>query len=287
MAPCFQNDNGPAERLKLLESLANHKHVQNKIISTVIPDLLSLDVRAPPTAEQVATDADDTATAVAEKRNPMARMLLMRLEKRDMPGVKLFTDVSLNFSKSDYIASAPAVWKDEARFVAANVAAFLYRRFGEVGLSFFLPHIGTQVKDQGWNEEEDRPVTAGEEGLNQVLKPYAKDSPMTKMFDFSKMDDTPLKKDLQNPADAQPRIRQMSLRILIRRSLLFKTLSPWPTGRCSTTQMVLLGSHPVKHMSLSAKILRWAQAWMAMMALSSRMKRWLKRYWRRICLQPA
>lgn len=199
MAPCFQNDNGPAERLKLLESLANHKHVQNKIISTVIPDLLSLDVRAPPTAEQVATDADDTATAVAEKRNPTARMLLMRLEKKDMPGVKLFTDVSLNFSKSDYIASAPEVWKDEARFVAANAAAFLYRRFGEVGLSFFLPHVGTQVKDQGWNEEEDRPVTAGEEGLNRVLKPYAKDSPMTKMFDFSKMDDTPLKKDLQNP----------------------------------------------------------------------------------------
>ncbi len=199
MAPCFQNDNGPAERLKLLESLANHKHVQKKIISTVIPDLMSLDVRAPATAEQVATEADDTATAVAEKSNPTARMLLMRLEKRGMPGVNLFTDVSLNFSKSDYIASAPEAWKDEARFVAANAAAFLYRRFGDVGLSFFLPHVGTQVKAQGWNEEEDCPVTAGEEGLNRVLKPYAKDSPMTKMFDFSKMDDTPLKKDLQNP----------------------------------------------------------------------------------------
>jgi hypothetical protein len=116
-----------------------------------------------------------------------------------MPGVKLFTDVSLNFSKSDYIALALEAWKDEAGFVALNAVAFLYWQFGEVGLSFFLPHVSTQVKAQGWNEEEDCPVTAGEEDLNQVLKLYAMDSLMTKMFDFSKMDDTPLKKDLQNP----------------------------------------------------------------------------------------
>jgi hypothetical protein len=44
LAPCFQNDNGPAERLKLLESLANHRHVQMKIISAIIPDLVSLDI---------------------------------------------------------------------------------------------------------------------------------------------------------------------------------------------------------------------------------------------------
>ncbi len=44
LAPCFQNDNGPAERLKLLESLANHRHVQKKIISAIIADLVSLDI---------------------------------------------------------------------------------------------------------------------------------------------------------------------------------------------------------------------------------------------------
>jgi hypothetical protein len=44
LAPCFQNDNGPAERLKLLESLANHRHIQKKIISAIIPDLVSLDI---------------------------------------------------------------------------------------------------------------------------------------------------------------------------------------------------------------------------------------------------
>ena len=205
LAPCFQMDNGPAERLKLLESLANHTHVQKKIMSATIPDLVSLDIRAPPLAEQVESAADDSATAMAEKRNPTARQLLMRLEKKGMPGVKIFTDVSLNFNKTDYIATLPEVWKDEGRFVAANAAAFLYRRFGEVGLSFFPDYVRKQVKAQGWNEAEDRPVTAGEEELNRALRPYAKDSAMTKMFDFSKMENTPLKQDLQNPGQRPAR----------------------------------------------------------------------------------
>jgi hypothetical protein len=67
LAPCFQNDNGPAERLKLLESLANHRHIQKKIISAIIPDLVSLDIQAPPSEAQVVTAADDSATAVAEQ----------------------------------------------------------------------------------------------------------------------------------------------------------------------------------------------------------------------------
>jgi hypothetical protein len=143
------------------------------------------------------TAVDDSATAVAEQRNPSAHQLLMRLEKKGMPGVKIFTDVSLNFNKTDYIATLPEAWKDEGCFVAANAAAFLYRHFGEVGLSFFPDYIRKQVKAQGWNEEEDRPVTAGEEELNWALRPYSKDSAMSKMFDFSKMEDTPLKQDLR------------------------------------------------------------------------------------------
>jgi hypothetical protein len=77
LAPCFQNDNRPAEHLKLLESLANHTHVQKKIISDTIPDLVSLDIRAPPLVEQVVTVADNLATAIVEKRNPTAWQLLM------------------------------------------------------------------------------------------------------------------------------------------------------------------------------------------------------------------
>jgi hypothetical protein len=56
----------------------------------------------------------------------------MQLEKKDMPGVKVFTDVNLNFNKMDYIATLPEAWKDKGCFVVANAAAFLYRRFGHV-----------------------------------------------------------------------------------------------------------------------------------------------------------
>jgi hypothetical protein len=55
------------------------------------------------------------------------------------------------------------------------------------------------VKAQGWNEAEDCPVTAGEEELKGALWLYSKDLAMTKMFDFSKMENTPPKQDLQNP----------------------------------------------------------------------------------------
>jgi hypothetical protein len=68
-----------------------------------------------------------------------------------------------------------------------------------VGLSFIPDYIPKQVKAQGWNEAEDHPVTAREEELNRALWPYSTDLAMTKMFDFSKMENTPLKQDLQNP----------------------------------------------------------------------------------------
>jgi hypothetical protein len=71
-----------------------------------------------------------------------------------------------------------------------NKVAYLNRYFGDVGLLFFLSHVGTQVKAQGWNKEEDHPVTAGEEELNYVLHPYTDNSAMNKMFDFSKMDNS-------------------------------------------------------------------------------------------------
>jgi hypothetical protein len=106
----------------------------------------------------------------------------------DMPGVKLFSDVSLSWNKTDYIATVAEAWKNEGHFVAANVAAYLYRYFRELGLSFFPSHVGAQVRAKGWNEEGNCPVTAGEEELNYVLKPCAEDSAMNKMFNFSKMD---------------------------------------------------------------------------------------------------
>jgi hypothetical protein len=193
LAPTFSNDNGPAERAKFLETLETHKYVQNKLASSVIPDLESLDLHAKQSTKQLAILADDSAMAITEKKNPTAQQLLMKLWwKKGMPGVLLFVDVGSNWQKSEFLATYPNTddkgWRSEARFIAANAPAYLYHYFGDVGLSFFPKYIGNAVKAQGWNEIEDRPVTAGEEALDQVLKPYAKDSKMNAMFDFSKME---------------------------------------------------------------------------------------------------
>jgi hypothetical protein len=64
----------------------------------------------------------------------------------------------------------------------------LYHHFGDVGLSVFLPYVCSVVKLQGWNEKEDRPITAGEEALDKILKPYTEDSRMNMVFDFSNME---------------------------------------------------------------------------------------------------
>jgi hypothetical protein len=73
----------------------------------------------------------------------------------------------------------------------------LYHHFGNVGLSFFLPYIRNVVKSQGWNEKEDCPITAGEEALDKVLKPYAEDSRMNMMFDFSNMEASEVRDNIQ------------------------------------------------------------------------------------------
>jgi hypothetical protein len=74
----------------------------------------------------------------------------------------------------------------------------LYHHFGNVALSFFLPNVRNVVKSQGWNEKEDCPVTAGEEALDKVLKPYMEDSRMNMMFDFSNMEASEVRDDIQH-----------------------------------------------------------------------------------------
>jgi hypothetical protein len=132
-----------------------------------------------------------------EKKNPMACQLLMKILRKDMPSVSLFVDVGSNWQKSEFLATYPKRWKDEAHFVTANIPAYLYHHFGNMGLSFFLPYKCNAVKLQGWNEKEDCPITAGEEALDKVLKPYAEDSRMNMMFDFSNMEASEIQDDIQ------------------------------------------------------------------------------------------
>jgi hypothetical protein len=60
------------------------------------------------------------------------------------------------------------------------------------------------VKALSWNEAEDHPVTAGEEALDQLLKPHAKDSKVNAMFNFSKMEASAIKDDIQQQHSLHP-----------------------------------------------------------------------------------
>jgi hypothetical protein len=76
----------------------------------------------------------------------MAHQLLMKIPKKDMPGILHFVDVGSNWQKLEFLATYLKWWKDETHFVAANIPAYLYHNFGDVGLSFFLPYICNVVK---------------------------------------------------------------------------------------------------------------------------------------------
>jgi hypothetical protein len=145
LAPIFSSDNGPAERAKFLETLEKHKYVQERLLSSVLPELESLDLHAKMSVKQRAISMDDSATAVEEKKNPTARQLLMKIPKKDMPGVSLFVDIGSNWQKSEFLATYPKRWKDEASFVTANIPAYLYHHFGDVGLSFFCHMYAMQL----------------------------------------------------------------------------------------------------------------------------------------------
>jgi hypothetical protein len=111
VAPIFSSNNGPAEHAKFLEMLVKHKYVQECLLSSVLPELESLDLCAKMSVKQKAISMDDSAMAVEEKKNPMAHQLLMKILKKDMPSVSLFVDVGSNWQKSEFLATYLKQWK--------------------------------------------------------------------------------------------------------------------------------------------------------------------------------
>jgi hypothetical protein len=156
LALIFSSDNGPAEQAKFLETLEKHKYIQECLLLVVLPDLESLNLHARMSVKQKAISMDDSATVVEGKKNSMAQQHLMKIPKKDMPGISLFVDIGSNWQKSEFLAMYPKTWKDEACFVAANAPAYLYHDFGDVGLSFFLPYVRNAVKTQGFSQLEKR-----------------------------------------------------------------------------------------------------------------------------------
>jgi hypothetical protein len=107
LAPIFSSDNGPAECAKFLEMLEKHKDVQECLLSLVLPELESLDLRVKMLVKQKTISMDDAAMAVEEKNNPMACQLLMKIPKKDMPSISLFVNVGSNWQKSEFLATYP------------------------------------------------------------------------------------------------------------------------------------------------------------------------------------
>jgi hypothetical protein len=179
-----------------LETLEKHKYVQECLLSLVLPEMESLDLHAKMSVKQKAISMDNSATAVEEKKNPMACQLLMKIPKIDMPGVSLLLTLdqigkSQNFSlliQSD----------GKMRLALSQQISWLTSiTILEMWFFLFLPYICNAVKLQGWKEKEDCPVIAGEEALDKVLKPYAEDSRMNMMFDFSNMEAFEIQDDIQ------------------------------------------------------------------------------------------
>jgi hypothetical protein len=78
---------------------------------------------------------------IAEKRNPTARTCIMSICKKGMPGVPLFADVGTSFFGDNHVVTFAVSFKEEVTFVAANMAAILFRLKGEVGLLFFPDYV--------------------------------------------------------------------------------------------------------------------------------------------------
>jgi hypothetical protein len=116
-------------------------------ILAVILDLQSLDIRAPPTKDQmlIKDDPDDLAMAIAEKHNPTARTCIMSICKMGMPSVPLFAEVGVSFYGEDHVVTFAESFKEEATLTAANMAVVLYHLKGEVRLSFFLDYICSAI----------------------------------------------------------------------------------------------------------------------------------------------
>jgi hypothetical protein len=141
LAPTFSNDNGPAKHAKCLETLETHKYVQDKLASSVILDLESLDLHATSSQQNNWLSLHMILLLQLWKsRIPAtAQQLLMKIWKKGMPSMSLFIDVGSNWQKSEFLATYPDTddndWRADA-FVAANAPAYLHHNFGEVGLSF-------------------------------------------------------------------------------------------------------------------------------------------------------
>ena len=104
------------------------------------------------------------------------------------PHVFLFTDANPSWDGFAINVSFSKKFENEARFKAANLAAYAFHDLGNPSLEFFSKDMKA-VKTMGWDEENNKPLTANDLKFDLALQTPEPDSQLGMMFDFSKMEE--------------------------------------------------------------------------------------------------
>ena len=78
--------------------------------------------------------------------------VVMKMHHDDDNTQDLFIDCNLSWDCLTFMVSYSKKYADEASFKAKNMAAYVYRLLGNIGLKLFSPDM-EYVKTLGWDEK--------------------------------------------------------------------------------------------------------------------------------------
>ena len=221
MIPVHNRNGGPSEATKLKKAIGQQHYFQNNIYSAPVQGLLSLDV---PNSKKL-----------------MARTYIMSMKRDNTTDVFLFTDANPSWDGFAINMSFSKKFKNEARFKAENLAAYAFHDLGDPGLEFFSEDMKA-VKTMGWDDENNKPLTANNLKFDLALQTPEPDSQLGMMFDFSKMEEP--KAEEHTSRNGRPK-KDMEADSASLQSAAFSVMSnfswffnPDGTERCATDRHV-------------------------------------------------
>ena len=168
MIPVHNRNGGPSEATKLKKAIGRQHYFQNNIYSALVQGLLSLDV---PNSKKL-----------------MARTYIMSMKHDNTTDVFLFTDTNPSWDGFAINMSFSKKFENEARFKAENLTTYAFHDLGDPGLEFFSEDMKA-VKTMGWDDKNNKPLTANDLKFDLALQTPEPDSQLGMMFDFSKMEE--------------------------------------------------------------------------------------------------
>ena len=168
MIPVHNCNGGPSEATKLKKAIGRQRYFQNNIYSAPVQGLLSLDV---PNSEKL-----------------MARTYIMSMKCDNTTDVFLFTDANPSWDGFAINVSFSKKFENKTCFKAENLAAYAFHDLGDPSLEFFNEDMKA-VKTMGWDDENNKPLTANDLKFDLALQTPEPDSQLGMMFDFSEMEE--------------------------------------------------------------------------------------------------